>query len=101
MQGRSQPVACFEKVKHIIPSSPTLEKNKVGSTLAGRSVMVMFCRSAYVLFNHDRSPSLKVVHGFLNEVRAGYCGRYGDWGYMSTDEAQEWERAAEMTLSRL
>jgi hypothetical protein len=55
-----------------------------------------------VIFDHDRAPSLKVVHGFLDEIGVGYCGRYGDWGYMWTDESfKSGERAAETTLSRL
>jgi hypothetical protein len=32
----------------------------------------------------------------------GYCGRYGDWGYMWTDESYiSGERAAEAALSRV
>ena len=63
---------------------------------------VKLCPYANVIYDHDRAPSLKVVHGFLDEIGVGYCGRYGDWGHMWTDESfKSGERAAETTLSRL
>jgi hypothetical protein len=37
----------------------------------------------------------------LNDVGIAYCGRYGDWGYMWTDESFiSGEGAAERALSR-
>jgi len=42
---------------------------------------------------------LKEVHGYLDELGIGYCGRYGDWGYMWTDESfKSGEAAAERVL---
>lgn len=56
--------------------------------------------SGNVIFDHDRPAGLADVHGYLKDVGVGYCGRYGDWGYMWTDESFEsGERAAERVLA--
>jgi protoporphyrinogen oxidase len=55
--------------------------------------------SGNVIFDHDRPVSLPVVHGFLDEIGVKYCGRYGDWGYLWTDDSFiSGERAAEALL---
>jgi protoporphyrinogen oxidase len=55
---------------------------------------------ANVIFDLDRSGALRTVHGYLQDVGIAYCGRYGDWGYMWTDESFiSGERAAEAALS--
>jgi hypothetical protein len=57
-------------------------------------------RHANVIFDLDRSNALKTVHGYLDDIGIAYCGRYGDWGYMWTDESFiSGERAAESALS--
>jgi protoporphyrinogen oxidase len=62
---------------------------------------VKLCRYANVIFDHDRSPSLKMVHRFLDEVGVGYCGRYGDWSYLWTDESfKSGENAAQKILDK-
>ena len=56
---------------------------------------------AQVIFDHERKPALEVVHGYLQDVGIDYCGRFGDWGYMWTDESFiSGERAAEQVLER-
>ena len=58
-------------------------------------------RHANVIFDLDRIVALEAVHGYLNEIGIAYCGRYGDWGYMWTDESfLSGERAAQSALSR-
>jgi len=58
--------------------------------------------SGNVIFDHDRPVSLPKVHAYLNEIGIGYCGRYGDWGYMWTDESFfSGERAAQKVLAAL
>jgi protoporphyrinogen oxidase len=58
-------------------------------------------RYANVIFDLDRSAALQTVHGYLDDIGLAYCGRYGDWGYMWTDESFiSGERAAEAALSR-
>jgi hypothetical protein len=55
---------------------------------------------ANVIFDLNRAAALKVVHGYLDDLKIAYCGRYGDWGYMWTDESYiSGERAAEAALS--
>lgn len=55
---------------------------------------------ANIIFDLDRKAALATVHGYLDELGIGYCGRYGDWGYMWTDESFiSGERAAERVLS--
>ena len=56
---------------------------------------------ANVIFDLERSDAIETVHGYLNDVGIAYCGRYGDWGYMWTDESFiSGEGAAERALSR-
>ena len=57
-------------------------------------------RYANVIFDLERAAAVKTVHGYLDDVGIRYCGRYGDWGYMWTDESYiSGERAAEKALS--
>lgn len=54
---------------------------------------------ANIIFDHDRSAALTTVHAYLRDVGIHWCGRYGDWGYLWTDEAFEsGENAAERAL---
>jgi protoporphyrinogen oxidase len=54
---------------------------------------------ANVIFDMDRPTALATVHGFLADVGVAYCGRYGDWAYLWTDESFiTGERAAETAL---
>jgi len=60
----------------------------------------MMLRYANVIFDLDRAAALKTVHGYLDDLGIAYCGRYGDWGYMWTDESfKSGEVAAERALS--
>ena len=55
---------------------------------------------ANVIFDLERADALKIVHGYLDDVGIAYCGRYGDWAYIWTDESfMSGERAAEKVLS--
>lgn len=54
---------------------------------------------ANIIFDLDRAAALKTVHAYLDDLGIAYCGRYGDWGYMWTDESfKSGELAAERTL---
>lgn len=67
------------------------------SVLCSKAMLLPY---ANVIFDLDRSAALEVVHGYLNELGIAYCGRYGDWGYMWTDESfKSGELAAERALS--
>jgi len=57
---------------------------------------------ANIIFDLERSAALKTVHGYLDDIGIAYCGRYGDWGYLWTDESfKSGEFAADKALSRL
>ena len=59
----------------------------------------MFLRYANVIFDLERAPALAIVHGYLDEQGIGYCGRYGDWAYIWTDESfMSGENAAEKIM---
>jgi protoporphyrinogen oxidase len=61
----------------------------------------MLLRYANIIFDLDRAAALETVHGYLDDLGIAYCGRYGDWGYMWTDESfKSGERAAERALSQ-
>jgi len=60
----------------------------------------LLLRYANVIFDLDRAEALKTVHGYLDDFGIAYCGRYGDWGYMWTDESfKSGENAAERALA--
>ena len=64
------------------------------------SKKAMFLKYANIIFDLERADALKIVHGYLDDVGIAYCGRYGDWGYMWTDESFiSGEKAAEKTLT--
>jgi len=54
---------------------------------------------ANVIFDLDCRAALQTVHGYLKDLGIKYCGRYGDWAYIWTDEAfLSGERAANELL---
>jgi protoporphyrinogen oxidase len=56
-------------------------------------------RYANIIFDLERAAALKTVHGYLDDIGIAYCGRYGDWGYMWTDESfKSGENAAQRAL---
>ena len=64
------------------------------------SSKAMLLRYANVIFDLDRAAALEIVQAYLDELGIAYCGRYGDWGYMWTDESfKSGELAAERALS--
>jgi hypothetical protein len=59
-------------------------------------------RYANIIFDLERTDALKTVHGYLDELGIAYCGRYGDWGYLWTDESfKSGEQAAGKALAAL
>jgi protoporphyrinogen oxidase len=56
---------------------------------------------ANIIFDLERAAALATVHGWLDDIGIDWCGRYGDWGYLWTDEAfLTGERAAAKALER-
>ncbi len=61
---------------------------------------VMHIDYANVIFDLERAAALKTVHGYLDDLGIAYCGRYGDWAYIWTDESfMSGEKAAEKVLA--
>ena len=59
-------------------------------------------RYAQVIFDLDRADALATVHGYLNDIGVRYCGRYGEWLYIWTDEAFiSGENAAQKVLEHM
>ncbi len=44
---------------------------------------------AYVVFDFNRAPSLRTIHGWMESVGLYPCGRFGEWGYHWSFEAIE------------
>ena len=62
----------------------------------------LLLRYANIIFDLDRAAALKTVHDYLDDLGIAYCGRYGDWGYMWTDESfKSGEQAADRALSAM
>jgi protoporphyrinogen oxidase len=62
----------------------------------------MLVRYANIIFDLDRAAALATVHGYLDDLGIAYCGRYGDWGYLWTDESfKSGESAAQRALDRV
>jgi protoporphyrinogen oxidase len=56
---------------------------------------------ANVIFDLESTPSKSAVHGYLNDIGIGYCGRYGDWAYIWTDQSfVSGENALQKVLGR-
>jgi protoporphyrinogen oxidase len=63
---------------------------------------VLLSPYANVIFDLERAEALKTVHGYLDDVGIRWCGRYGEWAYIWTDESFiSGERAAERVLDSL
>jgi protoporphyrinogen oxidase len=90
------PEELIEPVINDLRRSGTLREDDKVLTSHARVV-----RHANVIFDLERSAALASVHGYLDDIGIAYCGRYGDWGYMWTDESFiSGERAAQLALSR-
>jgi protoporphyrinogen oxidase len=56
---------------------------------------------ANVIFDLERADALAIVHGYLDDLGIAYCGRYGEWAYIWTDESfLSGERATQKVLAR-
>lgn len=63
---------------------------------------VMHIKYANVIFDLESAAAVATVHGFLDDIGVRYCGRYGDWAYIWTDQSFEsGERAATRVIDSL
>ena len=41
---------------------------------------------ANIIFDFNRKKNLKIVHDFLDSINIFYCGRFGKWDYLWSDQ---------------
>jgi protoporphyrinogen oxidase len=85
--------------------APTIrDLRRVGLLRAEDKILfqgAMHVEYANVIFDLERAAALETVHGYLDDIGVAYCGRYGDWAYVWTDESFiSGEKAAEKILAR-
>lgn len=91
------PDECIEPVIQDLKRCGVLREED--TVLFKHSMLVPY---ANVIFDLERAPALTVVHGYLDDIGIAYCGRYGDWAYIWTDESfMSGENAAQKVLDRL
>lgn len=56
---------------------------------------------AYVIFDHNRKGAVAEIHRYLKKYGVIPCGRYGDWGYLWSDEAMLSGRRAALTVKKV
>jgi protoporphyrinogen oxidase len=57
---------------------------------------------ANVIFDLDRAEALSAVHRYLDDIDIAYCGRYGEWDYLWTDQSFiSGENAAQKVLDKI
>ncbi len=73
-----------------------LRKSDVIRTAVTRNI-----KYAYCIYDHQRTPALRVIHDWLGTRGIVPCGRYGLWTYFWSDEAiLSGRKAAESIRSR-
>lgn len=93
----TSPDACIE---------PVIEGLRKCGVIRGDDKIVfreaMLVKYANIIFDLDRPAALRTVHGYLDDLGIAYCGRYGDWGYLWSDEAYvSGGKAARRALERV
>ena len=60
----------------------------------------MYVKYGNVIFDLDRAKALDTIHGYLDDIGVSYCGRYGLWAYIWTDQSfLSGDKAADRVLS--
>ena len=91
-----QPDECIEPVIRDLHACGILRE---GDRILFRNTMHV--SYANVIFDLECAEALATVHGYLDDLGIAYCGRYGEWKYIWTDESfLSGERAAQQILSR-
>lgn len=91
------PDACIEPVVRDLRRCGILREDD--RILFSSAMLVPY---ANIIFDLERAAALETVHGYLDDLGIAYCGRYGDWGYLWTDESfKSGENAAQRVLDGL
>ena len=92
-----QPEECIEPVIRDLRRSGVLREQ---DRILFRHVMHI--PYANVIFDLDSSLATHLVHAYLDDIGIAYCGRYGDWAYIWTDQSFiSGENAAQRACDRL
>jgi protoporphyrinogen oxidase len=72
-----------ELVSHIIEKG-----EKMGIFTKSDIIFSDYREVAYanVIFDHDRKSNLRLIHDYLDSVGIFYCGRFGEWDYLWSDQ---------------
>jgi protoporphyrinogen oxidase len=90
------PADCIEPVIHDLRRTGVLREND--KILFRHAMHIPY---ANVIFDLDSTPATALVHGYLDDIGIGYCGRYGDWAYIWTDQSfVSGENAAQRVVDR-
>lgn len=77
-----QPEACIEPVIADLKRCGVLRESD--RILFSHAMHIPY---ANIIFDLDSTAATAAVHGYLDDVGIGYCGRYGDWAYSWTDQS--------------
>lgn len=85
---------------------PVIDELKIMGVLRENENIVFsearFVEYANVIFDLDSGPSARTVQDYLSSIGITYCGRYGDWAYIWTDQSYlSGERAAQRLLDQI
>ena len=70
-------------IDHIIKKSKT---NKLFSENDIECIDYREMKYANIIFDFNRKKNLKIVHDFLDSINIFYCGRFGKWDYLWSDQ---------------
>lgn len=89
-----KPEECIEPViRDLLRCGVLHEKDKI---LFRHAMHIPY---ANVIFDLECAPALATVHGWLDDIGIAYCGRYGDWAYIWTDQSfVSGEKAAQIVI---
>jgi len=90
------PEACIEPViADLLKTGVLRESDKI---LFRHAMHIPY---ANVIFDLECGPATRLVHAYLDDVGIAYCGRYGDWAYIWTDQSfVSGEHAAQKAIDR-
>jgi len=113
VNAKATPNAMSRRSGRLFAGAPS----PLGATWGGRGTnFALFSANAerveLCLFDPDGEREIERIalpersgdiwHGYLDDIGIAYCGRYGDWGYLWTDESfKSGEAAADKALERL
>jgi protoporphyrinogen oxidase len=72
-----------ELIDHIINKA---KLNNLFTTNDIEAIDYREIKYANIIFDFNRTKNLNIVHKFLDEIGIEYCGRFGEWDYLWSDQ---------------